>query len=44
MDQQTMIYIALAVIVTYLIVKQPGKGGYHMEKKEGYVCSMCRGG
>jgi hypothetical protein len=44
MDKQTMIYIALAVVITYVVVKKPENGPYHMEKKEGYICPMCRGG
>jgi hypothetical protein len=44
MDQQTMIYIALAILITYMLIKKPATAPYHMEKKEGYVCPMCRGG
>jgi hypothetical protein len=44
MDQQTMIYIALAVVITYVLLNKPNNGSYHMEKKEGYTCPMCRGG
>jgi hypothetical protein len=40
-----MIYIALAVVITYVMLNKPATGGYHMEdKRDGYVCPMCRGG